>query len=699
MKKRWNNFLKLSAFSVPFLPIVVLSASNETNSTETETPKTPDPNFATFKEKAKTLSKEKMAEIIDDVVEKYTNHSINLLKGASNEDLPNLLTKSIYYSKVADFLKNNKDQIIENPGQYGWNIVFPWIISSNNTYNKGEAVFEGITYDNIAIGDPYDYVNEITGEENRITKKEDGVINTINEKGLEDKINSYFNDFKIASEDIFANNEDFPTLEETNKTSVIWNKKDNKADLEIPNGFSSWNEYLLDKFKKRTTAFDLAKNQENNEDPNKPKPKPEAKPELPPIIPTDPVEAPNFNVKIGKENIARLNPILKYNQIDSTYTHWKTALSANKENASNLYFFFDNPINTRFHYLVTDVDTDNQANIYLYDINRESNSKEYKEPILTLPQKANESNDEYYQRASQYLLGREAFSNIIKYHYLNFYKSLGLDENILLINLGNTLISSAVFNMMFDAIKIINGENFIKTRDALINKYKKDIKAPEIEKNINSSFYKEVSDLFLNALFYSQINQTNYFTYLAASYKMLYYKYFEYIRSIEPMIIDNFKKADLNIEKFELSLRSLIQNIEYFKGYSLNPKTNMLNAYYKTLDQIKFIQSQFRNLSYLTKNNELDLNNEPNLLEFKQAYEKLNLQIYQQPKTNKQVLNIFGYSLLTISILILILAITLNVIKNKTKNTSLKSKSKIAYGFAISMFIIATLLLILGGIL
>ncbi|AWX42578.1 Uncharacterised protein [Metamycoplasma cloacale] len=682
-------------------PVFTLAASGETTERETpEKPTTPDPDFPNFGASTDQMIKDNLGKIIDENVDKLINHSVNLLKGAKEEDIPRLLTKSIYYGKIASFLKTNRDAIIENPDNFGIHIVYPHIISKNDHYKKGEVVFDGKSYDNVALGDPYDYANIANGENESVNVKEEGVVNTINLKDLNDKVDSYFNDLNLSFEEIVAHNDDHPVLDgEVNKTSILWNKEENKTDLEIPNGFTSWDDYIKDKFKKRYTAFDLSKNQENNVDPNKPKPDPKPQPETPPIIPTDPIDPPDFNLKIGKENIARLNPILRYNQVDSGPINWKTAISADRENASETYFFFDNPINTRFHYIVNSINDENKAVVTLYDVNKPANNKEYTEPVLTLARLSNESNETFYARASKYLLGREAFSNVIKGIYYKFYEALGLDENVLLTNLGHNIISSAVFNMMFDAIRIVNSPVFINERDRIIAKYANEITSPDLQANINSNFYKEIASIFLGSLITSEINQTKYFVYLGASYKELYYKYFDYIRSIEPLLVSNFEKAKLNLNDFELAMRSLLLNIDYFKGYSASITNNVEFTYNEVLKQLNAIQTQFKFLSYLTQNKELNIDNESEIQKYQEAYASLSKTPFRQPNTNKTTLQIFGATFMTIGLILLISAIILTIIKAKTKSKALKTKTIISYSISSTLMIVATILLILGGIL
>lgn len=732
--KKTKLFLGSLAPVVIFPTILSLSATGEAaangnNPSDPNAPSEPtlDPKFDTFGDEVNKITKSKLSTLIDDKILEFRRKSQDLVKtsAASSNDI----IKGIYLQKVADYLENNRDKILENPTEYGLNIVYPKIISLNKDLYTTTVIYEGNEYTNIKFGLTASYPSD----EIIPSATEDKSLNTTDLSTLREKTYTYYDNLTSEFEDVFANAKDIPTLaskesgNDNNRdiTKISYDSDHNGINISLPEGYKSWDEYIRSKVVKRFTAFDLLQNssdeEEKQDDP------------YPPITdeekPNDPLEESELRF------VPQLPPILKYeffdlykDKIQNESKYQELVSESSKDiNRFNNSFYFDNPIFTRYEYKIESLAIENitensvskavlVANVKIIDSLNVGNTRIYK---TTFEMPADKETS----------LSREAARNLIAATYKRFYDALGIGERIQIKRLGNKSLVTTVYNM------IVASNNLIKPSEAndkfetkyfdLIKKYKylQYNLVGENRKNIlpEGEYRTELLNLFLGSLDRltfsvnkSELNNNQsatgygYFEYLVVTYKKLALKLKEIMDETRMSIVkSNFKAFNLDLNVLEQGFKTLNDDLDLISGvvnsssFSIEKK---FDHYVNILDQL---QKTLVNLSILTTKESLDpeqtkSDGDNPSKKFVKAYNELNETKAIAKETKKTATSqVIGGIFSFIGLISLISWAILKLSKNKKMKLSRKN-SIILLSVSTLTFILGITLIILsliGGIL
>ncbi|TPI02276.1 MSC_0620 family F1-like ATPase-associated subunit [Mycoplasma struthionis] len=502
---------------------------------EPEKPKVVDPQFGTFKKVTEDKIKEKLKELVNNKIAQLKAKSSKLIDPAETKITTESLYESLYLAQVAKYLETNKDKIINDKYKdYGFEIVYPKILSNDRSLESTTITYNGKDYENAVVGktDKTDYRDFIQGEGNKKEVKEENVVNAVNADDLQSKTEKYFSDLDSKFDEIFANKEDFPEL----NTAVRFVKDENNdtnIGLTIPDKYTSWDQFLKEKISSRFKAFDLEENSQDNkkETPDIQEPNP-----TPRLIPGQADPTPPSSVNAATENIGRLSPFLKFNFYDQANNRdglvqsFKQAVQSEPDKASEKYFYFNNPINTRFDYKVDNLDLTKdgiEANVILTDKLDETKKITYKRVISIW-------SDVEFARAHQ--VGIE----IIQKLYKEFYDALGIGENIDFSKMSHRIVAEAVFNMILESVKIINSQEYSNYFINLTNNFKSQEPAALETNSYNKNLVEAFLGLHKNAI----INGRSYWSYLADAYKQVYDIYIKYVKKeLNESIAKNFALA------------------------------------------------------------------------------------------------------------------------------------------------------------
>lgn len=728
--KKTKLFLGSLAPVVIFPTILNLSATGEAgtdgnNPSDPNAPSEPtlDPKFDTFGDEVSKITKSKLSTLIDDKILEFRRKAQDLVKtsAASSNDI----IKGIYLQKVADYLETNRDKILENPTEYGLNIVYPKIISLNKDLYTTTVIYEGNEYTNIKFGLTASYPSD----EIIPSATEDKRLNSTDLSTLREKTYTYYDNLTSEFEDVFANEKDIPTLaskesegNQKDVTKISYDSDHNGINISLPEGYETWDEYIRSKVIKRFTAFDLLQNSSDEEE--------EQDDPFPPItdeeVPNDPLEESEFRF------VPQLSPILKYEffdlykdkiQNESKYQELVSE-SSRDINLFNNSFYFDNPIFTRYEYKIESVAIENVtensatksvlvANVKIIDSLNIGSTRSYK-TTFEIPLDKETS------------LSREAARNLIAATYKRFYDALGIGEKIQIKRLGNKSLVTAVYNM------IVASNNLIKPSEAndkfetkyfeLIKKYKylQYNLVGENRKNIlpEGEYRTELLNLFLGSLdrLTFSVNKSEaqsvtgygYFEYLVVAYKKLALKLKEIMDETRmSIVLSNFKAFNLDLNILEQGFKTLNDDLDLISGvvnsssFSIEKK---FDHYVNILDQL---QKTLVNLSILTTKESLDpkqaKSDEDNPSKrFVQAYEELGKTKAIAKETKKTTTSqVIGGIFSFIGLISLISWALLKLSKNKKIKLSRKN-SIILLSVSTLTFILGITLIILssiGGIL
>lgn len=674
-----KKFLLSSVVPLSIAPsaLIMLSAEpgENPNSQPAPKPEKNDPDFASFKSKQEELIKESTKEYVEKAIEELFAKAQELIQDKDAENVKENYAKALYYQQVAWYLKDNQDKIVENPYQYGFEIVFPKILGTQKSYKFGDITVGDRTFSGVSVGTtkPYDYTNLLKKENIKLEK--DNKVNSIDYKGLEKTTKDYFNGLSSSIDDIFVNKEDLP---EFTDESVELDKERPSFKLKLPEGYTDWKTYIKDKISNRFLIYDLEQNETFNE--------PEEEPTPPVVEPIIPNEEP-IQIELNPQNVARLEPYVNYNFYNQNFS--------NGASEPDVQFWFKNPIYTRINYRILSAEGET-AKVNISDRSNDKQSSNYDAKI----QKHKDLN---------YAIATQLATKIIEKTYFEFYQSMGLDQLIKLESIGSQDVGTTVFTLIDEAIKVVNEEDdiFNKLLNDLIESNKNQFEGKgsiPIEQLYNSyqnsSFTRKVQVLFLSTLNYSKINGSPYWTYLGTGWEKFYNRYVTYVKSQKETITKNFESANANLGALESGIDTLHQDIITLKGLGIFSGINVIDHYKKIVEINKKIYDQFKSLGDLTTNQEIDFKLESQAKDrFYDSLGKLNNKAYQATRWHKTLLLVLGIIITLISVFFMILALALLVFKRKGL---LKSSLKLILATFVgsSTFvagIIMTLLGIFGG--
>ncbi|MBW0595828.1 hypothetical protein MADP07_00361 [Mycoplasma anatis] len=711
------------------LPLLTLSATTEATENNNSSG-TVSPDFDQFRDVIDKKIKEFLTKIVEKKIEEYKVRSRNLLSEIDNngDNFAEKIIESLYMQYLSNFLSKNKDEILTNYLNKGIVIVYPRIIANNKTLSEANIDYNGESYTEVKIADSDQYNYEYFIDDPDINR-EITVPKIVNSNKLEDinsKSDKYFSELEADFDRYFANKEDFPRLDlqsvidKDGTVNIDKNPETNVLELTVPKNYQDWDDYIIRKIKPRFTAYDLRKNKEiEKEDVSEEEEKPEEQPILPSvpeIVPPATDSEANvdpFDAKIGQENVGRFSPYINYEFYDSiNITDDAGRFNQNEEELSK-FFYFNNPINTRFEYKVIklkNVDNKLFADVKIKDT---VNNKE-----ITYESEVKKESTKKKTILEQVKI------DTVNEIYLKFYDSLGLNRKIDLKKLGNTkILSNTVFNMIFESIRIYNDSSFIKEINKIISSYLiqyKDLSADalydKVGKDKNSDFRHDIKYLLLSSHFSSYINRINFWNYLSRAYQELFNEYVSFIDTNKDVIVYNIDKIIIkndktkaqkaqDKEKIEKVIRALNKDINYLFGIiNISNPAEIISEYDEYLSQVKRVQNQFRNISTVTsitkKLTNEDLSNSENITQrFTEAFRNLEINPVKQPKSDLFLLRILGYIILVVGILLSAITSALQIFKYKrNKNTNSKIKASLVLSWLVSaLTIITSIILILIG--
>lgn len=726
-----KNRLKwlLLTISTSTLPLITLSASSENNSSNNGG--TVSPDFDKFKNTTKKRINDFLNSIIDKKIEEYKVRSRNLLSEIDNngDNFAQKIIESLYMQYLSNFLSKNKDQILDDYISKGIVIVYPRIISENKFLSEANIDFNGDSYPEVKVGDSDEFNYEHLIDDPEINR-EISIRNIVNSNKLEDinsKNDKYFSELEADFDRYFANKEDFPKLDlqsvidKDGTVSIDKNPETNVLELTVPKNYQDWDDYIIRKIKPRFTAYDLRKNKEIEKEDISDEEQPEEEPILPAIPDIVPPNATDvetnvdpFDAKIGQENVGRFNPYVNYEYYDSiNLTDLATKFSENVDEL-NKFFYFNNPINTRYEYKVIKLKNINErlyADIKIKDL---VNNKE----IIY------ENSEVKKELTKKKTILEQIKIDTVNEIYLKFYESLGLNKKIDLKKLGNTkILSNTVFNMIFESIRIYSDNKFTKEVNSIISDYLikyKDLSSDALYekfgKDKNSDFRHDIKYLLLSSHFNSYINKINFWNYLSRAYQELFNEYVSFINTNKEVILHNIdliiikndknnSEKTLDKEKIEKVIRALNKDINYLFGViNISNPAEIIDEYEEYLSQVKRVQSQFRNLATVTsitkKLTNEDLNGSENVLErFTEAFRSLDVNPVKQPKSDLILIRVLGYVILGVGVLLTIITSALQIFKNKrNKKSSSKINASLVLSWLVSaLMVVTSIILILIG--
>ncbi|WP_025755509.1 MSC_0620 family F1-like ATPase-associated subunit [Mycoplasmopsis cricetuli] len=621
----------------------------------------------------------------------------NQLKENNEINFQEKLRKIYYLEVVIAFLKTNKTQIIQNRSKFGFNTIFLNTLSNERKYQIGTITFQDETYNNVIFklgNNLTDYKNFIGN--NGTLKKESDEINILKTEDVQQIIAKYSNEMQKQFKDIIFNEKDIDNLNEnlTFETKTITQLDGSSISaltFSPPKEFKNWDEYLKLKYQDRFIKFDLEQNKlKDNESKNQ---KDNSTNEINPI---DSIENENtifepVDIEIEKliEKLPTLPANLKANFINLDLN--KISSDANLEQ----YFFFDNPINTRFKYKLIKLSTTSE-NSYLADVEiSDSINPEHKR---TYKIKLNNNKSYGYQKIY------ESYVNEIKNKFIQLYKSLQLDENlnfktIEVFNLANTLINllnTIVHDLYYN-------ETFSLKRDNIIDKYASQINSNTSEKEIHK-IVNQLSIQLISSLKTSKINNNALFSVLPNTYKRALKRYNELFiqkKDLSKNLKQLFEKNNLNTTVFY----KLIEQTKKYITLAINHSNSL------TFDTLKWYDNYTELLNKISNNYNLikdfikdafQENNQNKIDEKKlfQRYNQAKLEITNASYQKKLLLIILGSIMLIFGLSSIALLFFNNI--NKKQNNKLKkwiTKTNIIFILLSTVILICSTVLIVLGII
>ncbi|VEU70204.1 MSC_0620 family F1-like ATPase-associated subunit [Mycoplasmopsis glycophila] len=722
--KKSKFHLFLGSFVTPvtvFPTVLTLSATGDNESSNTNnadgdnsnSQPTINPSFNTFGEVVDKITQERLSTIIDNQILEFRRKAQDLVQIASASS--NEIIKAIYLQKVADYLEDNREAILENPLKYGFNIVYPKVLALNKEIYTATVHYKNQEYPSIKYGVTASYPTE----EVFPNETEGGKVNTISLDYLTEKVYTYYDELNTEFADIFANKNDIPTLKSADEnsnlgkinTSMSFDDSHQGVTISVPEGFDSWDEYIRSKVIQRFTSFDLLQNS-NDDDIDQDDP-------FPPITsdqaPNDPLEESEFKF------VPELKPIIKY-EFFETYAQ-KLKNSANYEelvqesnsdiSLFNDRFYFDNPIFTRYEYKIQSLAIEREGNnsvatpqlivsVKIRDILNVAKTRLYK-TTFEIPTDKKTS------------LSIESASNLMRETYKRFYKALGIGENIQIKNLGNKSLVTTTYNMIVAANNLLKPasekDQFKKEYFNLVRLYKNanyELQGEERKTLLPQGNYKkELLNLFLGSLdrltFNLENNNLNsknntgygYFEYLIVTYKKLVVKLKEVIEQKRLSIIkSNFKNFGYDLAVLENGFKYLTDDLDLLSAIINSSSFNIEKKYDHYVLVLEQVQNTLINLSILTTADSLNpqdrvASGDNPSKKFEQAYEKIKITKPIAQKTKKTTtLQILGsiFSFIGLSTLISWILLKLSKIQ----------KIKLSRRSSIILIVVSSLTFLLG---
>lgn len=685
--------------------------------------RTISPEFDTFVSRVEDRVPLGFATGIDEAIAFFEKES-QKAREDKEMDFKLRIEKILYYQNLISFLKRNKNNYIKDPKSVGANVIFPYVIAKNKVYDVGSITFNNKNFDNVVIGKTKETNYSTILGENDSFKIERDEKNVTSLPELISAVESYAkaiaNEFKKLifdeKEDLLkidtdvginVGNENEPKQPEdaentSDETPKPKNNLDNVIGISAPNGFKTWDEYFINKLSKRFSEFDLEQNQEflrkieENKKPTPPPPEepkgPETEaeplplpppPPLPPLIPEEEL----VDTEVPLLNVTSLVPQVKYTKSLLSKAELVNAFNANNNtNKSDEFFYFDNPINTRFNYVVTHLSLESDkvvASVELNDKNAPDAKRTYKANLNIVNDVPTQKFNAVYEAQ---MLG------IRNDLFVKFYKAVGLDEKINYNDLRSKVQQNTLFSMVNFA-NIIYSTDFATKMKEIAKAYANVLTNANLEQTLQEASYRAKYE-FLNELGAKRVND-----------RLFWNAWHEGNNANLTLLENNIKR---NKEPYEQAFSKLnlsantINNLYYLAkkdNQKLLAKMNakpfdLLKGYDEMVAMTSKVNEELTtislNLNYVSSQKEEDVT------KAKEAYTQAQSLLASANTSQNTFMNVFGGILLALSLIGLIttLVIGLRYLKNKNK-TLFKTMIVLAVVFAI-VIVVAIALIAVG---
>ncbi|QSF13622.1 MSC_0620 family F1-like ATPase-associated subunit [Mycoplasma sp. Mirounga ES2805-ORL] len=668
-KKIKQVFLKSSVIATTLLPsAIVISAVDKSNSENKLSP-----NFDEFKAQADKLIKSFLKECIEDFIKNIEDKKRALAKD-NTKTYKNKIEEMAYFDFIIEYF-NNKNLIIDNPQNYGLTIIFPHVISRNKKIQMANIEFDKRMYKNVktGVGDFTDY-NDAVSTDGKIKKEGELQVNGLKKDEFSKILTKYveslkkeFNKLVFSKEDILELGKDFELVKSDTDSFKI------KFTDSFINKNVNITLYLKSKIKKRFLHFDLKQNEESEEpvQSESEQSNPIEKPPVKPLVPGKKLTNNKINSQVI-EALPNLAPLIKHNKLDLSKENLMIDFKNNQANHDD-YFFFNNPINTRFKYSVEDLNIENSelyAWVKLSDRNNPSKLKRRYKVAIFIP-KENE--------IDQYKAIEDIYENQIKTiqeTYKNFYLSLDLDDTIDYSKLRSNELENSLSNMIDLAQKINSGnwdQSFKQYQNELIQDLSLKYKVSSDNQNLINKSNSQIQYSFLKSLINSKINNNPYWFTFSKSIEVVYGQFKEIISgNYNDFIKPNFKAKNINIDVLNKLGTKIEKNVFRLKNVALEKPIQVKKWYENYLSITSDIIKDFKTLSKLALNKEIiDIDpkienfTEQEIKDFINAYNDAQSSIKNANIKQNKFEEILGSVLISIGLLFLLVNIVFLIIRHK----------------------------------
>ncbi|WP_434336456.1 MSC_0620 family F1-like ATPase-associated subunit [Mycoplasma capricolum] len=677
-----------------------------------------DPTFSTFKEKLK----EQLKKGIEEVKNEINSFLDEELKKIGDLKTPET-DKNKYFEKIERktyltelkkyFSKENN--WTEKPDELGFNITFPYVIANLEKLYTATVKFEGKDYSDVKVGLSTDKVNDINNKEkkldysdvingnNKIAHDNKPQDNFINSKEFDDAVNNYLKTWKTdvkkmiyQNQDILEFGKDIFLTPSNGNSSTSSSENSTQVDgytvFLNNNKHKSWNEYIKDKISKRFTHFDLEQNQKFKiVDEAKPTPTP-TKPTLPdptnkPLVPTNP---PSSQITQAVEALPNLEPYINYQFASYDLSNLKSTLSSASEEEKEKYFFFLNPINTRFKYTVDQIHDNNSVVVRITDQAKSGNSRTY-----------------IYENVQvgkdwRFLMLLEKESKYIEQEFNKLYKALLLDEKINYNSLAHDSLQESVFSLVNAATQIVSSSSFKSLWfENIINNYQKIDESDQFGDYTNwaNKKAKYLFETLLKAISASKLNNNPGWYVLVKAFNNVKYD-LDQLTNDESTYNSHLKRAqefDLDLKYYDQLYDALEHSILKLSttANQLTKNLHISSWFNKYTDDIKDAREYVEILRNLLTGKPISKDSE-DYKEFMTNYQKAIDKLNEKNQTTNKTAIIIGSILLSLGLLFIITNLLILFIKAKKKNKNSKLIFIVTSCISTISSVMGIILLILG---
>ncbi|QBF34600.1 hypothetical protein EG856_01525 [Mycoplasmopsis phocirhinis] len=673
--------------------------SNEIDKSTVEQPKDYDPSFSTFEDFSEKRIKQALTELPEVVISALKNE-IEKLKNDDQIEYRKSLSKQIYLYALLDFFEANKEDLKNNPENYGFYITFPNVVSKLRLYERGSVQYNDKIYSNVIFGandqaENTKYNRVVSNPQNDIKVETSQEKNFINRDNFEKTIRQYAVELLKSAFDISFNDSDVLLLDKdielkqekiTNDTETI-----NGFSVTTPKGYNSWKDYIIAKIKPRFIDFDLTQNQQfQPEDPQQQQQQ-TSPPNIPPLVPNQGQPAPANPIPPDSvaEAIPSLAPYVRSEHATKSLSELSALITTNSKDV----FFFNNPINTRFEYEVVEI-KDKEARVSVYEKEKPNLKRVY--PVAF-----------NFEANRDPILQKIRYTTVesIKNTVLKFYESLGLDDKIDFKKLNDPILANSFFSVVDLFVKLVYSDLFVQEQEKNIDNWRKRIS----NINDNKAFSKvarQAKAMFISYVFQSKLNNSNAWTTIPNAYETFVQRYkIDVFRLNKDIITENINLLNTTYkEKLNNQTTYTIRPIDEFfvkterdvsilKSNSESNPRNLNSWYDEYIQQISGVRKNFTILRTLADSKKIDDNN---FKDYDAAYQEALKQNSERSVKVQGVKKEFGISMLVLGSLILTLFIILIALNIKTvKQRKLRNVYITLLAITLSVMLAGVLLILI----